>query len=222
MDNYYASKLNSQSLFQVYETSIPRVKQYLAEEIDFVRKRLSGRERVLEIAAGYGRIVRELAPHCKFIMGMDISADNVELGKDYLKEFSNTGMVTMDVHDMRFDTDFDVVLCLQNALSAMRADLTVIQNIVGLLSPGGIAYFSSYSNRFWDWRLKWFEEQARKGLLGEIDYERTKNGVIACTDGFKAFTHSPEDFKKIGDQIGLPYRIAEVDESSVFLIIENK
>lgn len=29
MANYYADKLNSQGLFQVYETSIPRVKQYL-------------------------------------------------------------------------------------------------------------------------------------------------------------------------------------------------
>ncbi|HBC97212.1 MAG TPA: class I SAM-dependent methyltransferase, partial [Clostridium sp.] len=27
MNNYYAEKLNSQKLFQVYETQIPRVKQ---------------------------------------------------------------------------------------------------------------------------------------------------------------------------------------------------
>ena len=44
MANYYADKLNSQGLFQVYETSIPRVKQYLDEEINYVRKKLTGTE----------------------------------------------------------------------------------------------------------------------------------------------------------------------------------
>ena len=62
MNNYYADKLNAQSLFQVYDTAIPRIKQYLDAEIDFVRQNLTGSEDVLELAAGYGRIVKELAP----------------------------------------------------------------------------------------------------------------------------------------------------------------
>ena len=60
MGNYYAESLNSQKLFQVYDTALPRIRQYLAAEIDYVRQRLTGRERVLELGAGYGRIVREL------------------------------------------------------------------------------------------------------------------------------------------------------------------
>ncbi len=45
-------------------------------------------------------------------------------------------------------------------------------------------YFSSYSTKFWDFRLKWFEEQASKGLLGgKNDYTKTKNGVIVCNGG---------------------------------------
>jgi len=222
MDNYYADKLNSQSLFRVYETDIPRVKQYLGEEIDFVRRKLSGTERVLEMAAGYGRIVKELAPYCDSIIGMDISAENVELGKEYLKGYPNASMVTMDAHDMAFDRNFNVILCLQNALSAMRANTSVIDHIIKLLAPGGTAYFSSYSAKFWEWRLKWFEEQADKGLLGKIDYDQTKDGVIVCKDGFRAITHSPEQLRKIGEKSGLPCRIEEVDESSVFLMIQNK
>lgn len=222
MNNYYADKLNSQSLFRVYETDISRVKQYLDEEIDFVRKKLSGTERVLEMAAGYGRIVKELAPYCDSIIGMDISAENVELGKEYLKDNPNASMVTMDAHVMAFDGTFNVILCLQNALSAMRSNTSVIDHIIKLLAPGGTAYFSSYSAKFWEWRLKWFEEQADKGLLGEIDYDQTKDGVIVCKDGFRAITHSLEQLGEIGEIIGLPYQIEEVDESSIFLIIQNK
>ena len=222
MGNYYAESLNSQKLFQVYDTALPRIEQYFREEIDFVRRKLTGTERVLEVAAGYGRIVRELAPSCAEIVGMDISEDSVRMGREYLKGVPNASMVAMDAHKITFPPQsFDVTLCLQNALSAMRADDEVIRSILDLLAPGGTAYFSSYSSNFWAWRLKWFEEQAEKGLLGEIDYEQTKDGVIVCKDGFRAVTHTPQELSHIGELIGLPYEVREVDGSSVFLIVRH-
>lgn len=221
MGNYYAESLNSQKLFQVYNTAIPRIRQYFEAEIDFVRQQLTGRERVLEVGAGYGRIVRALAPSCASILGMDISPDSVILGKEYLKDFPNADMVEMDVHHMHFDQSFDVTLCLQNALSAMRADDQVIQNILGLLSPGGTAFFSTYSANFWAWRIAWFQEQADKGLLGELDLEKTKDGVIVCKDGFRATTQTPEEYEAIGRASGLPYEVTEVDGSSLFLVIRK-
>ncbi|QSX04656.1 class I SAM-dependent methyltransferase [Sedimentibacter sp. zth1] len=222
MNNYYTEKLGAQKLFQVYETQILRVKQYLQAEIDFVKKNLSKTQSVLELGAGYGRIVRKLAPHCNSIVGMDISEDSVVLGREYLKDHTNASMVVMDIHQMEFSKLFNVILCLQNGLSAMRADSTVINKILETLAPGGMVFFSSYSDKFWNFRLKWFEEQVFKGLLGKIDYTKTQNGVIVCQDGFKAMTHSPEDFQKIGEQSGYPYHVQEVDESSVFLIICKK
>lgn len=221
MGNYYAESLNSQKLFQVYNTAISRIRQYFEAEIDFVRRQLTGRERVLEVGAGYGRIVRALAPSCASILGMDISPDSVILGKEYLKDFPNADMVEMDVHHMHFDQSFDVTLCLQNALSAMRADDQVIQNILGLLSPGGTAFFSTYSANFWAWRIAWFQEQADKGLLGELDLEKTKDGVIVCKDGFRATTQTPEEYEAIGRASGLPYEVTEVDGSSLFLVIRK-
>jgi 2-polyprenyl-6-hydroxyphenyl methylase/3-demethylubiquinone-9 3-methyltransferase len=205
MDNYYAKKLNSQKLFQVYETQIPRVRQYLKAEIDFVKKNLSSIQSVLELGAGYGRIIKELAPCCKSIVGIDLSPESVELGKDYLKDYPNASIVEMDVQQIKFPEPFDVILCLQNGLSAMRADYSIIHKILDNVAAGGTAYFSSYSIKFWNYRLKWFEEQASKGLLGEIDYTKTKSGVIICNGGFKATFHSPEDFKKIGKELGYPY-----------------
>lgn len=221
MENYYNEKLNAQKMFQVYETQIPRVEQYLQAEIDFVQKNLTETQTVLELGAGYGRIMKQLAPHCRSIVGIDISKDNVELGNEYLQEHSNAQMMVMDVHKMEFAQPFDVILCLQNGLSAMRADSAVIQKVLATLAPGGTAYFSSYSGNFWDTRLAWFEEQAAKGLLGEIDYQQTKDNVIVCKDGFRAITHSPEDFQTIGEASGYPYQIQEVDSSSLFLIIHK-
>lgn len=221
MSNYYAEKLNSQSLFQVYDTAIPRIRQYLDSEIDFVKEKLLKTDRVLELAAGYGRIVKQLAPACNTITGMDISEESVELGREYVKDCPNADMVVMDVHQMFFEQPYDVILCMQNGLSAMRATPEVIDKILDILAPGGTAYFSTYSANFWDWRIKWFEEQAMKGLLGELDYDLTKDGVIVCKDGFRSTTQSFEDYQKIGVQCGYAYEIKEVDSSSLFLMIKK-
>ena len=221
MSNYYAESLNSQKLFQVYDTALPRIKQYLDAEIDFVRRHLTGTERVLELGAGYGRIVRELAPNCASILGTDISEDSVRLGKEYLKDFPNADMAVMDVHQMSFTEPFDVILCLQNGLSAMRADHKVFQRILSVLAPGGTAFFSTYSASFWDHRIAWFQEQAEKGLLGPLDMEKTRDGVIICKDGFKATTQTPQDYRALGQASGYPYKVTEVDSSSLFLVIHK-
>ena len=221
MGNYYAESLNSQKLFQVYDTALPRIRQYLEAEIDFVRQRLTGTERVLEVAAGYGRIVRALAPSCREIVGIDISPDSVRLAQDYLKDCPNASMVVMDAHQLRFDQPFDAVLCLQNALSAVRADRTAVGRMLDCLAPGGTAYFSTYSARFWDHRVAWFQEQAGKGLLGQLDMDQTRDGVIVCKDGFRATTQTPEEYEAIGRASGFPYELTEVDGSSLFLLIHK-
>jgi hypothetical protein len=68
-DNYYAQKLNASNLYRVYETGIDRVKRYLDAEIDFVRRNLRGDERILELGAGYGRIMKALAPFAASVTG---------------------------------------------------------------------------------------------------------------------------------------------------------
>ena len=221
-NNYYAKKLNSQKLVQVYDTQIPRVKQYLEAEVSFVKDNLLGSEKVLELGAGYGRIVKELASHCKSIVGIDISDESVSLGKEYLKEDLNAEIVTMDANNLTFKEKFDVILCLQNGLSAMKADSPeFIERILENVVTGGTVYFSTYSENFWDCRLLWFKEQAEKGLLGDIDLDKTKDGVIVCKDGFKAITHTKKDLELIGRWSGYEYKIQEIDQSSVFLIIHK-
>lgn len=220
--NYYAQKLNSAKLYQVYQTQIERVKQYIDAEVNFIRHELRGHEKVLELGAGYGRIMKELDPFAASVTGIDISKDSVEFGQEYLKDCPKCQLKMMDGHKLDFNSEFDVVLCLQNGLSAMKGDpLNLIEQGVKVLTPGGKAYFSSYSFKFWKHRLAWFHEQASKGLIGEIDLEKTKDGIIVCKDGFVATTYSPEDMEKLGQAAGYNYKIKEVDDSSIFLILEK-
>lgn len=222
MCNYYEQSLNSMKLFQVYQTKYPRVKRYLDEEIDFVRRNLHGNEKVLEVGAGYGRIIKELAPFAAKIVGIDISEASVELGKNYIKECPRCSIQVMDALNLEFDEKFDVVLCLQNGLSAIKGQpMDLIKQCMKVLAPGGVAYFSTYSYKFWKHRLAWFQEQADKGLLGEIDLEKTQDYIIVCKDGFVAITFSEDELKKLGEKSGCHYSIEEVDESSLFLILKK-
>ena len=76
--------------------------------------------------------------------------------------------------------------------------------------------FSTYSAKFWTDRMEWFELQAAEGLLGEIDHDKTRDGVIVCRDGFTATTLNPDDLMALMAGIGGNARITEVDESSMF------
>lgn len=222
MENYYADSLNSAKLLQVYETGIERVRQYLEAEIDFVRKGLRGHERILELGAGYGRIMKELAPFAGSIVGIEISEDSVSFGKEYLRDNPQCSLLTMDGHKLDFRNEFDIVICLQNGLSAMKGDPhNLVRRAMDALVPGGKAYFSSYSPRFWEIRLAWFQEQASKRLLGEIDMDMSKDGKIICKDGFTATTFSARDLAELGEWIGCVYHIEEVDESSIFAVFEK-
>ena len=119
-DNYYAQNLNAQKLFRVYDTDLPRVRQYLNEEINFIKRNLTGAESVLEVGCGYGRILKELSPYAKRLIGIDISEDSVAFAKEFLKDNSNATVQAADAYNLAFNSEFDMVLCLQNGLSAIK------------------------------------------------------------------------------------------------------
>jgi 2-polyprenyl-6-hydroxyphenyl methylase/3-demethylubiquinone-9 3-methyltransferase len=52
--------------------------------------------------------------------------------------------------------------------------------------------------------------------LGEIDYEKTRNGLIVCKDGFTATTVEREQFLLLTKDFDVNTKIEEVDESSLF------
>ena len=218
MQDYYTDKLSARRLMQCYEIALPRVRAYLEAEIEHLLARLSPGDVVLELGCGYGRVLQRLAPKARRLVGVDTAPSSLELAASRLREFSNWHLLAMDAVSLAFrNRIFDVVVCIQNGISAFnvsQADL--IRESVRVTASGGRVLFSSYSDKFWDARLEWFERQAAHGLIGEIDHSRTGNGVIVCRDGFRATTVGPAEFRALVSIVGIEPIIAEVDESSVF------
>ncbi len=89
------------------------------------------------------------------------------------------------------------------------------------MPPRRHGLFSTYSEKFWPQRLEWFELQAEVGLLGEIDRQRTGNGVIVCRDGFTATTFTPDRFRSLAAGLSAAITLSEVDGSSLFCILRK-
>ena len=218
MTGYYDEKLSGERLRRCYDIAPPRVRQYLESEIGFVLDHLEYDDAALELGCGYGRVTVRMAEVARRVVGIDTSAESIALARKRAGSDSRCEYLEMDAVNLGFeDSEFDAVVCIQNGICAFGIDQEqLIRQAMRVTRPGGRILLSTYSERFWANRLEWFEAQAKTGLVGAIDYERTKNGTIVCKDGFRAGTMSPEQFRRIAKRLGVTAELAEVDESSVF------
>ncbi|UCC12481.1 MAG: class I SAM-dependent methyltransferase [candidate division WOR-3 bacterium] len=203
---------------QCYDVAPPRVQQYLATEIEHVRLRIKPGDLVLELGCGYGRVLTALAGCAARLVGVDISLSSLHMAQNYLHECDNVFLCLKDAVNMGFKTAcFDIVFCIQNGISAFHVDQhALITSAVSVTKPGGTVLFSSYAEEFWQERLDWFRIQSAHDLLGEIDEDKTGDGIIVCKDGFRATTVSRDKFSRLTGHLGKKISIETVDNSSIF------
>ncbi|MFQ6087881.1 MAG: class I SAM-dependent methyltransferase [Candidatus Methanofastidiosia archaeon] len=216
--SYYLNKLSAERLQQCYDIAPPRAKQYLDAEIQYVVNKIRPSDIVLELGCGYGRVLEKLSARAKMVIGIDISQASLELAKKLLSRISNFHLFQMNAIALGFrDRSFNVVICIQNGISAFKVShRDLIRESIRVTQAGGMILFSSYSDKFWKDRLEWFHLQSKKGLIGEIDWDATRDGVIVCKDGFKATTVRTSEFLSLTSEFDIKPKIEEVDDSSIF------
>ncbi|MGB7055120.1 MAG: class I SAM-dependent methyltransferase [bacterium] len=221
MNNYYVKKLCDEKLMRCYKIAPPRIQQYLNAEIQHVLESISSDCRVLELGCGYGRVLQHLTKKSRSVFGIDISASSIELARQMLRGISTCHLFVMNAVRLGFkDNTFERVFCVQNGISAFHVDQrALISESIRVTKNRGLVLYSSYSAKIWPERLHWFKLQAEAGLLGEIDWQQTRNGVIVCKDGFTARTLSSEQFRDLTADLPVDVTIEEVDESSRFLVL---
>ena len=220
MKDYYKNKLSGNFLHQVYALASDPVRAYLQGEIDFCQTIIQPGDMVLELGCGYGRIIKELANCTHFLTGVDNAPSNINAANAYLKNTANAEVLLMNVKSLDFgDNVFDMVLCLQNGLSAFAMDpLQVLKEGRRVTKPGGRLICSTYSDDFWSHRLSWFREQANAGLLGEIDDDNSGKGTIVCKDGFVSRSTTEKDFRQFAESLQLSVEIHTLISGSLMAI----
>jgi len=223
MSDYYRDKLSAERLKFCYEIAPPRVKQYLKAEMEYVLQNIRSSDTVLELGCGYGRVLGQIAQKAKMAIGVDTSIDSLLLGKKMLRDSKNCILLKMDAVQLQFlDQTFDRVICVQNGISAFHVNQKdLIRESIRVTKRRGKILFSSYSDKFWEHRLEWFKLQSKAGLVGEIDYGKTGDGLIVCKDGFNATTVVPDQFRELTAKFEVDAKIVEVDESSIFCVLTS-
>ncbi len=218
MSEYYASKLSSENLKRCYAIAPQRIQRYLKAEIQHVLSYVRQNATVLELGCGYGRVLSRMTETCSSVVGIDLSRSSLVMANHLLGDTKSILLAQMNAVDLSFaDNSFDIVFCIQNGISAFKVEPSdLILEACRVAKPNGICLFSSYSPKIWHSRLEWFILQSEAGLIGEMDWDLTGNGIIVCKDGFKATTFTEHDFVELLDGLGLQGNIVEVDSSSVF------
>lgn len=221
MTGYYDSDLAAERLRRVYEIAPPRIRRYLDAEMSHVLERIGQGDVVLDLGCGYGRAMPGWAVRAGLVVGVDASLASLLLAHRMLEGLPNCLLVNADAVTLPIrSAGLDVVACIQNGLSAFHVNgEALVREAVRVTRPGGAVLFSTYSPKFWDYRLEWFRLQSEAGLLGEIDQARTGDGVIACKDGFTGTAIKAETLMSLTGGLDVEARLREVDESSLWLEI---
>ena len=219
----YRETLSGSRLKACYDLAPIRVRRYLEAEVDHVLSRIGPDDRVLDLGCGYGRTVLKFARKARLVVGIDTSMASLRFGWPSLRNLGNISLMQMDASRLSFtDGSFSITACIQNGISVFRTDpRLLIRESLRATRAGGRVLFSTYSPKFWEHRLDWFQKQADAGLIGEIDFERTGDDVIVCKDGFRAGILSPEQWTALISDFNVPSTTVEVDGSSLFFEIEK-
>jgi ubiquinone/menaquinone biosynthesis C-methylase UbiE len=220
-EDYYPQKLSAERLRRCYEIAPAPIQRYLRAEIEFVLERVSDGDRVLDLGCGYGRVMPALAARAEWVVGVDTSPESLTMAAG-VAPAPACQLARMSADRLGFvDGAFDLVLCIQNGISAFKVDArALVDETVRVTRPGGHVLLSTYSPKIWAARLEWFRAQAAEGLVGEIDEAATGDGVIVCKDGFTARTVTEAEFTSLTAHLPARAAIREVSESSVFCEIQ--
>jgi SAM-dependent methyltransferase len=114
-------------------------------EVDFIINalELSEKERVLDLACGFGRHALELARRGYTVVGVDITLEYIVEARKLAKErgIKGTEFICADLRDITYREEFDVVLNIADgAIGFLESDeenLKIFDLISSALKPGG-------------------------------------------------------------------------------------
>ena len=113
-------------------------------QVDFIIKtlKLTGNERILDLACGFGRHSLELARRGFEVIGVDITAEYVAYASEQAeKENLNAKFHCADIRRLTFQNEFDVVLNIADgAVGYLENDSEnrkIFETISAALKPGG-------------------------------------------------------------------------------------
>lgn len=157
-------------------------------QVDFIIKALglSGGERILDMACGFGRHSLSLARRGFSVLGVDITKAYIDDAKNEAEKslINNVKFLLSDIRDLTFQNEFDVVLNLADgAIGYFESDkenLIIFDKIAQALKPGGKHFMdvcnAEHAEQFFPKRH--WQIGSKILALPEFDWDKEKRRMI--------------------------------------------
>ncbi|MDP3386494.1 MAG: class I SAM-dependent methyltransferase [Eubacteriales bacterium] len=112
--------------------------------VAFIKKKLSTRKNILEIACGTGNITRLLAEDNYKITAFDLSEEMLVKAYEKLRKYSNVSLYNMNMLDFEIDRSFDAAICCCDGINYILNEKDVedfFRRVYNHMSPGGVFIF---------------------------------------------------------------------------------
>lgn len=156
-------------------------------QVDFIIKtlNLTGKERILDLACGYGRHSLSFARKGYSVVGVDITSEYIDDAQKTAKSKSlNVDFINADIRDVQFENEFDVVLNLADgAIGYLENDeenLKIFDIVSHALKSGGKHFVdicnAEYAEHYFP-KLNW--EAGEKALaLAKFEWDKKTRRML--------------------------------------------
>ena len=195
----------------VENTQNPILKAYEQAEIDYILAIPDlPRKTVIDVGAGYGRILPHIAPIARNVIAVDINDSMFSELQKRATLYPNTTAVKGDANDLSSilkDADIisPVLVCLQNSIGTWEGDYKK-----ALSEIGKVARVKQGEVIISVWRQEGFKKHAidlynsTSALVGEPNLEQTdfENGMFRSKTGYLSKWWKPEEQDEIARILG--------------------
>ncbi|MEL7603432.1 MAG: methyltransferase domain-containing protein [Bacillota bacterium] len=190
-------------------------------QVDFIIRTLglSGTERILDLACGYGRHALSLARRGFSVVGVDITEVYIDDARKTAQGMTNAAFILSDIRDVCFCEEFDVVLSLADgAIGYLESDeenLKIFDVIARALKPGGKHFMdvcnAEHAEAFFP-RRGW-EIGEKEFSFSEFEWDPATRRMLFGGGGFTYGEIAQKPQQLEGD----PTRLYSLDELAVIL-----
>lgn len=209
-------ELSTIDFYNKFVEVFPDFKKWTKQDIVEIKKFLKNDSIVLDVGCGYGREIKELAPFCKKIIGIDKDPKEIETAKSYLKNISNIELLVRDAKKTSFpDESFDMIISVGNTFGNLDVDKeAVLQEMRRLIKKDGKILLGIYSKGANSRRIKAYESIGLK-------IKTIENGKIIFEDGLVSEEFSKDELRKIFEKFQLKVRFIDMGKIAVLCVVSK-
>ena len=211
------SKQNEDVIFNYWETFVKKaskpIQDWLRQESIFLKKNITKNSIVLDVGAGYGRNVLDIAKIAKKIIGIDKSKFIIDATSKIAKKYKNVEFYCQDALKINYpNNSFDYVLCLGNTFGNLDKDkISLLKEMERVCKKGGKIYICVYSDKALTIRLKEYKK------IG-IHIKKIKGGIVYNDSGQLSEQFSKTQLKRLFKKVGLEANIIELTSISYMCV----